>query len=141
MKVILRSDIKSLGKRNDIKEVSDGYAANFLFPKKLAVPANTEGITKRNIVIKIDTEKTEHLRALAHQLEKEVFEFRLKTGPHGEVVNSITENDIKKAIVEKHSVEIKNVELPAPIKKLGDYEIIINMVRNITAKIKINACG
>ena len=141
MKIILLHDIKKIGRRNEIKNVSDGYATNFLFPKKLAMPATPENIAQRNVLVKVEDGKIEHLRAMAQKLEETPFEFKLKTGLRGEIFSSITKDDIKKAIAEKYSLEVKGVELHTSIKKLGDYEVEINLGKGITAKIKICVCG
>ena len=139
MKVILHADVRGVGKKNDIKDVSDGYALNFLFPKKLAVLA-----TEKNVALQRNTTAQEEallarLKQSVAAMEKESYSFTLKKGADGGVFSSITKHDIMKALVLKGYDGIKSVELHSPIKKLGDHAVLIHLERGITATITISA--
>ena len=138
MKVIFLKDVKGAGRSGEIKEVADGYAKNFLFPRKLAELATAEAI--KEIEQKSERQKKEELalKEKVSELEKsDALEFELKTGEKGEVYGSVTREDIERKLEERG---FKNIEarVVRPIKELGEHEIEISAGRGITGKIKIN---
>ncbi len=139
MKIILLQDAHGLGKRNDIKIVSDGYAVNFLFPKKRAIPATAENIARNTTFIKNEERRDAMLHEWAEKLEKEPLLFTLKTGAQGEVFNSITKDDIKKALAERGYTAIKNIELEKPIHTVGAHQAIIDLGKGIKITLAITA--
>lgn len=147
MKVILLQNIKSLGNKYDIKNVSDGYARNFLFPKKLAEIAAEQKI-KELIIQKENRGKKEQetkikLEAIAKDLSNKKFQFTIKTGEKGEVFGSINKDDIKTQIfantdAKTHKI-LKDIEvnLERPIKILGERQVEINLGNGIKMNIII----
>jgi len=143
MKIILLEDIKNLGKKFETKEVSGGYARNFLFPNKLAEPATPEALKKIE-TMKTEYEKEEaelqkHLKSLAAEMETTTLVFNLKTDKSGAVFGSINKETILKALREHHIVTKERIEmkLDRPIKELGDHTIFIDLKKGIAAELKI----
>lgn len=148
MKVILLQDIKGVGKKFDVKNVSDGYARNFLLPNKLIKIATDSEVKKLSIrKAKLEEKEEElkkELKKNANYLEKQDFKFSLKTGEKGEVFNSINKDIIKNEIInfltddndKKIVSENIEIELEKPIKKIGEYQIEINLSRGLRTKIK-----
>ncbi len=139
MKIILLQDIRAVGKKNDIKTVSDGYAHNFLFPKKFAIPATLDNKRKRHALIAREEHALVTMRENATRMEKEIIPFTLKTGAHGAVFNSITKNDIAKALAEKGYAGITTIDLHTPIKKIGTHVVVVHFEQGIAASVTINA--
>lgn len=145
MKVILLQDIKGLGKRLDIKNVSDGYARNFLIPRNLIKIANTQNLkeieSQKLILVKKEEESKSQTEQLKKQIEKIELIFKVVIGDKKEMFASIDAKDIKEKLVEEiGSVEIlKNSEiiLEKPIKKLGEYQVEIDLKQGIKTKIKV----
>lgn len=139
MRIILLQDIRNLGKRNDIKTVSDGYAANFLFPKKLAVPATAETMAERQALTAREEHTLKTLRENAARMEKEALPFALKKGAHGEIFSSIGKSDIMQALAAKGYAGIKTVDLHASIKKIGAHAVTVRLERGIAATVTVIA--
>lgn len=141
MKVILLQDIKNIGKKGTIKEVSDGYARNFLFPKKLAEIAMLGSIKKVEEMQKkqLETEKMmqDKLKEMAKKISGQEFLIQAKD-KDGKLFGSINAKDIANKLKEKNiEVEAKNIILPHPIKEVGEYSIELNLGDNIKSKIKV----
>ncbi|MEK9168316.1 MAG: 50S ribosomal protein L9 [Patescibacteria group bacterium] len=141
MKIIILQDVKDLGKKFDVKNVSNGYARNFLIPKGLAKIA-TDMAVKKLEAQKAAQEKEEQeaeieLEKIARNLENQEFEFTVKTGEKGEVFGSVGKDDIKTRIGIK---DIK-VNLERPIKTLGEHQVEIDLGKGIKAKIKLKVLG
>ncbi len=147
MKVVLNKDVKGIGKRLDIVEVSEGYARNYLIPRKLAVVADnkstSEAKTKKEAIqYKKDTER-ENAEKLKEKLEKTVIEFRLKVGEGNKLFGSVTNKEIKDKLKETSSIDIdrKKIELKGVVKTTGMYEANIKLYEGIIAKLKIKVVG
>lgn len=136
MKVILLKDIHGVGRAGDLITVADGYAANFLFPKKLGVQATPEELVKYEVQKVKNARETERLKTLAHKLSQEPMQFILKTGPHGEVFSSITKDDIVSTLKKKGCADA-TIELEKPIRVIGEHPITAHLGRGIEAKITI----
>ncbi len=145
MKVVLLKDVKNLGKKNEIKEVSDGYGRNYLLKNNLAKIATTGE--------KIIAEKREKLQEVLNQkeieAEKEVakkisgltLEMKMKVGKKGELFEAVTPQKISEKIEESgYRIKKENVILDKPIKELGDYNIKINFknAEEVEIKLQIN---
>ena len=143
MKVLLLQDVKGQGKKDQIVDVSDGYARNFLFPKKLAVVADNKALNEaRNKEAskqyKIDTEKAT-ARAIADQLAAVVVKFNVNAGADGRLYGSITSTDIAEALQKQHNITVdkRKIVMPDPIKAYGTYPFDVRLYTEIIGKVKV----
>lgn len=147
MKVVLNQDVKGLGKKLQVVEVSEGYARNFLLPKKLAVVADNKNLSEAQG--KISSQKfkkqTELERAneIKGVLEKGYIEFKHKVGEGSKLYGSVTEKDIAEKIKEKFNLEVnkKKISISDPIKNLGSYTVNVKLYEGVIAKLKISVVG
>lgn len=144
MKVILLDNIKGVGKKDQIINASDGYARNFLFPKKLAVEANNENLAKlksqnESKAFKKETEKNEASK-IAEKINKTTLKITVKAGENGKIFGGVTAKEIAESLKNEHKIEIdkKKVVLPETIKNIGTYTIDIKLYEGIVAKLKLN---
>lgn len=143
MKVILLNDVKALGKKGDLKEVSDGYARNFLFPKKLAIeatPGNLKKLEEERAQRALKEAKDEGTaRELAQKLDGLTLTVQTKVGEGGKLFGSITGKDIVDLVQQKTGIEVdkKQLNLPETIKTIGEHEVTVNLYRGVTATVKI----
>ena len=143
MKVILTKDTTGVGKRGEIKEVSDGYAKNFLIAKGFAQVATTEIQAKVAKEQKEANAKQERefakLQSLKRDLEKQVFVIKIKVGDKGQIFSGIHEKDILSAISHKTNVHLEKhmVELAKPIKQLGEHQVKLKLANGITTNLKL----
>jgi large subunit ribosomal protein L9 len=145
MKVILLQDVKSLGKRGDVKDVAEGYARNFLFPKKMAEVATPEAVKSvevRKAQEKAETEAhLEEMRKIAGALKEKTIVLKSKE-KNGKLFGSITARDILHELKKENlEVEEKNIILKNPIKKIGAYEVEIELAEKIGTKIRLEVQG
>ena len=143
MKVILLQDVKAQGKKGQIIEVSDGYARNFLFPKKLAAEATADVINSKKISDeaaqrRADLEKQAALELKA-RLEKMPVTLKAKAGTGGRLFGSITTKEISDALHEQYQVEIEKSKLSIdnPIKSFGTYEVKAKLYPEVSGKITV----
>ena len=141
MQIILLQDIKNLGKKGELKNVSDGYARNFLLVKKLAQPATKEALSQLEINNKkekeTELESLEITKKLATELKDKIIEIKAN-GKGGKLFGSILAKDIVKALNDSgFNISEKSVILPAHIKEIGEYEIKINLDQDTETKIKL----
>lgn len=143
MKVILKADVKGLGKKGDIVNASDGYARNFLFPKGVAAEA-TEGNLRAQEAFKAKeakkkAEEAESARELAKKISSLSIELGVKTGENGKLFGSITSKDIAEELKKQHGIDIdkKKFVLDEAIKTAGQYSIEVKVYPEITAKLKV----
>lgn len=143
MKVILIKDVKTLGKAGDIVETSDGYARNYLFPRGLAKGASEGNVKELNIKKaaekKRKDEEKEEARELVKRIEAIKVNIEAKGGENGRLFGSITSGDISEALERQHKMKIdkKKINLPSPIKQIGEYVIDVKVYPEITAKLKV----
>ena len=143
MKVILLQDVRGIGRKNEVKEVSDGYARNFLFVNKLAKPAtgtalkDLDAMKKKREVDDIELKK--HLESLARKINETSMQFTVKADASGAVFGSITKEMIQKALREQRLVttERLDVEMERPIKELGTHKVKIDLKKGIEATLGI----
>ncbi|HPD55251.1 MAG: 50S ribosomal protein L9 [Candidatus Paceibacterota bacterium] len=144
MKIILLENIPKLGKKYDIKNVSDGYALNFLIPKKLAVAATSQKIKEIENLKKQEELKNQKIQALfkewAEKIKNTTLDFRLKTDKSGKTFGSVTKEDIVKQLEKTSGIKIeeKQIILDEHIKKVGDYVIKIKFSPEIETELKIH---
>ena len=143
MKVILLSDIKGVGKKDEIINAADGYARNYLLPKKLAVEANAENMTKLNnkkeaASFKKDVEK-QNAEELAKKLKGIMLKLRVKAGENGKIFGGITSKEISENLKAQYGFEVdkKKIELKETIKALGEYNVSIKLFEGVVADLKI----
>ncbi|MCS7299053.1 MAG: 50S ribosomal protein L9 [Spirochaetia bacterium] len=147
MKVILLKDVKGLGKLGEIKEVSDGYARNYLMRNKFALEATDSNIRFVKSQIKALEKKNERKLEDAKEIKEAVESIRViikaKAGESGRLFGSITSDNIATALKEQHNIELdkKNIEIEEPIKLVGDYVVNVKLGMNITAKLRISVEG
>jgi len=139
MKVILIQDIKSLGKKGDIKEVSDGYARNYLLPKNIAKVATPEAVSKiekdREKEKENQAENDKRLQNLANDLKGKKISMKVKE-KKGKLFGSIGPKEIQKALaLENIDVSEKNIIQKSPIKKIGEHKVKISLANNTEADI------
>ena len=144
MKVILCADVKGQGKKDQIVEVSDGYARNFLFPKKLAVPADSKAVNdiKNKEAAKqhkVDVEIAD-AKALAKKLEDIVVVFEYAAGPDKKLYGSVTAKDIAAELSRRLSIDVdkRKIQIKEPIKAYGKYSVEIKILSDICAKFIVN---
>ncbi len=144
MKVILLSDVKALGKKGTVKEVADGYARNFLFPKNLAIPATPANLKKweteqAHLEQKEALEEAEAKR-IAAQIDGLTLKFPRKAGEGGKLFGSITGKDIVEELQKKTGIEIDKKQLnpSEPIKAMGEHQIKVHLYRGVTANIEVH---
>jgi len=143
MKVILNEDIRSLGKKGDIVEVSDGYARNYLLKKKKGVEANARTLNdlklKKAKEEKDAQENYEAAQELAKKLENEKIVIPIKTGEGGRAFGSVSSKEIASAVEDQlHlTVDKKKIQLQEPIKELGTREVSIRLHPKVTATLTL----
>lgn len=144
MKVILKDNIKGVGKKNEVINASDGYARNFLFPKNLAVEATPENMQKLNSQnqakqYKKDVEK-EQAQQIAKKLETITVEIKVQAGENGKIFGSVSSKEISDNLEKQYKIEIdkKKIDLKEPIKVLGVRTVEARLFEGVVGKIKIN---
>ncbi len=143
MKVLLLADVKSLGKKDDIVNVSDGYARNMLFPKKLAVAATPKNMKdvelKKKNEARIESEKLKEAQAFADDLSKKSVTVGIKIGTGGRAFGSVSTKEIAEAAKEQLGVELdrKKMNLEAPLRELGESTVQVRVHPKVTANLKV----
>lgn len=142
MKVILLQEVKGQGKKGEVIDVNEGYARNFLIKKGLAEAATASKINDINQKkAATDFHKAEEIKAtrsLAKELNGKSFTVKIKAGQGGKVFGSVTGANISDALKESgYSVDKKKVVLSQPIKNVGQYEVDLKLMENISAKINV----
>jgi large subunit ribosomal protein L9 len=142
MEVILREHIDNLGRRGDIVKVADGYARNYLLPRKLALAvtaSNRRQIEReRTIADSRDVEEKEQAEALARRLEQADIEIARRVGEHQTLYGSVTSADIADALLAKgFEVDKRKIALADPLKSIGEVTVPLKIHREVTAQIKV----
>lgn len=142
MKVILQKDVPNLGDAGDIKEVAPGYARNYLLPRKLVIEANDSSkraAEHQRKLIKIKKDKRKKTsEQLAGAMSGVALELKAQVGEEGKLFGSITTMDIARALKEKgFEIDKRKIQLAAPIKQTGEYEVAIKLEEGLSANIKV----
>ena len=143
MRVMLTKDVENVGRAGDIKDVADGYGRNFLFPRKLAVPARSgaEAEAKRlqDAAHKRETKDRTEAQALADEIGNKTVVVRLKVGAEDKAFGSITNQDVATALKAQHRVEIDRhkIDIKEPIKTLGEHQVPLRLHRDVTAHVNL----
>jgi large subunit ribosomal protein L9 len=146
MEVILREHVDNLGKRGELVKVADGYARNYLLPRKLALLA-TEGNKKviEREKVKFDAKEAEEqgvAQAIADRLANVEIDIARKTGETDALFGSVTNADIAEALSAKgFDVDRRKIQLHEPIKKLGDYTVPVKLHRDVTVSLKVKVAA
>lgn len=146
MKVILTQDIKGVGKKDEIINANDGYARNFLLPRKMAVEANSKNMSllqgrKDSANFKKEQEKENAIKT-QEKLSKIMLTIKVKSGENGKIFGSITSKEITAELKKQHNIEIdkKKILLKESIKELGTFNVQIKLYEGIigTLKLQVN---
>ncbi len=143
MKVILLQDVKSLGKEGEIVNVNDGYARNFIIPKKLGVEANNKNLNdlklKKSNEEKIAKENKEAAEKLAGELKAGQIMLKIKVGEGGKAFGSVSAKEIAAAVKEQMGLDVdkKKIQLKETLKTLGTHTVLIKMHPEVTAELKV----
>ena len=143
MKVILKENIKSIGKKDEIVNVSDGYARNFLFVKNLAVEATPGNLAKLqtkkdSAAFKKDQEKQE-AEKVAEKLSKITLDFKVKAGENGKIFGGISSKEIAEKLESEYQIKVdkKKIDLKEPIKILGVKRVDIKLFEGVAGTVKV----
>lgn len=144
MKVILLQDEKKLGKKGQIIEVNDGYARNYVLPKKIGLEANSKNLNDLKLQKaneeKIEAEKLAAAKELAAVLETKEVRVKMKAGEGGKAFGSVSSKEIVEELKKQHNIEIdkKKVSLPEAIKNFGVYQVSVKLHTQVNATLKVH---
>lgn len=143
MKVILLEDVKALGKKGEIVNVSDGYARNFIFPKKLGVEATGKNLNDLKLQKaneeKVAKEQLEEAQALGKKIEDGGVKLTIKVGEGGRAFGSVSSKEIAEAVKEQmhYDIDKKKIVLKDAIKTVGEHKVPIKLHSKVTAELKV----
>ena len=144
MKIILLQDVEGLGKAGDLKEVANGYARNYLLPRRLAAGATPSLVANRSQRIAAEQRKLEKQaelnRHLAERLAQITLTFKAKVGRQGRLYGSITSQDVASALQEAEGITIDRrvIDLSEPIRSLGTFSVPVKVATNQESKVTVN---
>jgi len=143
MKVILLEDVRGVGEAGSVGNVSDGYARNYLFPRKLAIPA-TEGSLKnldhhRTTIRRRQARESSNAQAMAERLSQITLQLQAKAGEAGKIYGSITHAEVAAALASQHDLKVdrRAISFPYPIRTLGQHEAHVRLHKDINATLRI----
>ena len=143
MKVILLNDVAKLGRRGEVRDVSDGYARNFLIPKKLALSASAGNLKNLDHIKKQQESKAERIKGDAQGLQQRIealtYEERRQASEEGKLFGSVTSQHIAD-FLDRHGVKLerRRIHLDEPIKTLGETMVPVRLLADITAQLKVS---
>ena len=143
MKVILQQDVKKVGSKGDVVEVSEGYGRNFLLPKKLAVEATAANLEtakqKAKSAARKKQQATDEARLLAAQLEKVSVKVAVRIGEGGKLFGSVTGKDVADALAKEHGIDVdrRKISLKSEVTGAGEYEAVIKVHPEIQSTIRV----
>ena len=142
MKIILLKSVRGLGDPGDIVNVKSGYARNYLIPNDLGMYATKASIAQTEYTIQkskeAETKRIQELQDVATKLDKLTLKFELKTSEEDKLFGSVTNQMVAEALLDGgYSIEKKDIEIPAPIKTLGNHYIDIYLHKDVSARIKV----
>ena len=143
MKIILLQDEKKLGKKGDIIEASEGYARNYILPKKIGIEATPKNLNELKLHKANEEKKAKELleqaQALAKDLEQKQVIVKIKAGEGGKTFGSISTKEIAAGLKEQHGIEVdkKKIQLAENLKNFGTYEVVIKLHPQVAAKLSV----
>lgn len=143
MQMILTQDVKSLGKKGDLVNVSDGYARNFILPKKLGLEATPKNLNDLKLQKAAEEKRQKEIldeaKALAKEIESITVNMYIKAGEGGRTFGSISTKEITGVLKEQHGFDIdkKKLQLPEPIKTIGSHTVVVKLHPQVTAELKV----
>ncbi len=143
MEVVLLQDVKSLGKKGQVVKVNDGYARNYILPKKLGVEANSKNLNDLKLQkandAKVAAQQLADAKELAAKLEEASVTVSIKAGEGGRTFGSVSTKEIGKAVSDQLKLEIdkKKLVLEEPIKSLGTHEVPVKLHKDVTATLRV----
>ncbi|HOA15313.1 MAG TPA: 50S ribosomal protein L9 [Bacillota bacterium] len=143
MKIILLQDVKAIGKKGQVLEVSDGYARNYIIPRKMGIEATPSELKKIDDMKKAAQNRQEReeqqARQVARQLKEGGIVLRVKCGEGGRLYGTVTGSDVAEALKEAMGIEVdkKRIELPEHIKTVGEYEAEVKLMSGIASKVRL----
>ena len=143
MKIILLQDEKKLGKKGDVIEASEGYARNYILPKKIGVAATPKNMNDLKLQKanseKIAQEQLDAAKTLAAELESKIVIVKIKAGEGGKAFGSVSSKEVVAALKEQHNIEIdkKKLQLPENLKNFGSYEVAVKLHPQVTGKLTV----
>ena len=144
MKVILQQDVKGQGKKGQLVEVSEGYARNFLLPRKLAIPATADAINTMNLKEKArraeEARQKAEAQATAEKLKACMVKLTAKAGNGGRLFGAVTTKEISEGLKAQHSIDVpkQKLVLDEPIKAFGTYQVKAKLGFEVTAVVKVS---
>ena len=143
MEIVLLEDVKALGKKGQIVKVNDGYARNFILPKKLGVEATSKNLNDLKLqkanAEKVAAEQLAAAKELAEKIEKLTITLKMKAGEGGKAFGSVSSKEIAAAASDQLKLDIdkKQLVLPEPIKTFGNHEVPVKLHKDVTAKLTV----
>ena len=143
MEVVLLEDVKALGKKGQIVKVNDGYARNFILPKKLGLEATAKNLNDLKLQkaneVKVAAEQLAEAKALAAKIDELSVTVSIKAGEGGRAFGSVSTKEIAKAAADQLKLDIdkKKMVLQDPIKSIGTFEVPIKLHKEVTAKLRV----
>ena len=144
MKVILLQDVKTLGKKGDTIDVNDGYARNYILPKKIGVEATNANVNDLKLQkanqAKVEKEQLDNAKALGEKIESISVTVPIKVGEGGRAFGAVTGKEIAKALSEQHKIEVdkKKIVLNDSLKSVGSFDVPIKLHTKVTASLKVH---
>ncbi len=143
MDIVLLEDVKALGKKGQIVKVNDGYARNFILPKKLGMEANTKNLNDLKLQkaneAKIAADQLEAAKELGKKIEEASITLTIRAGEGGRAFGSVSGKEIAQAITSQLGLDIdkKKLVLPEPLKTFGTHEVPVKLHKDVTAKLNV----
>ena len=144
MKVILKADIKGVGRKDEVINASDGYARNFLLPKNLAVEANNDNMAKlkakQNAIQYQKNQEKEEAMKVADKLEKILVKVKVKAGENGKIFGGVSAKEIAQELEKEYNIKVdkKKIDLKETIKTLGTQVVEIKLFEGVVGKVKVD---
>lgn len=143
MQVVFLDDVEGVARAGEIKNVADGFARNFLLPRKLAAAATTATMqqagARAKAIAREEEKRDESARAIEGKLAGSPLVISARVGEQGRLFGSVTATDIAEAIAERagSQIEHRQVMLDAPIKEIGSYDVTVNLTRNVRTQVTV----